>query len=70
MRNLCKAIKQAHQAHIDFDAFDTSLHQEIPEEVAEMELTLDAWEKDKLRLDPFKLPKAGMSMSIVCLTRY
>lgn len=67
MCNLCKAIKQAQQAHINFNAFNNSLCQEIPEEVMEMELILDVWEKYKLQPDLFKLLKAGISVATVRL---
>ena len=69
MHNLCKAIKQAQQACIDFNAFDDSLCQEIPEEVQEMGSALDTWEMDKSQPDPFKLLKASKLTFIIPLIK-
>ena len=69
VHNLCKAIKQARQACIDFEAFDKSLHPDIPEEVEEMELALEAWENDKPQPDPYKLPKASKPLSVISLIK-
>lgn len=57
VHNLCKAIKQARQAHIDFEAFE------------EMELALEAWENDKPQPDPYKLPKASKPLSVISLIK-
>ena len=53
------AITQAKQSKMDFVRFDSSLREENPGEVAEMESVVAAWEEDHSCLDPYRLPKSS-----------
>ena len=44
---------------MDFVRFDSSLREENPGEVAEMESVVAAWEEDHSCLDPYRLPKSS-----------
>jgi hypothetical protein len=60
-------IPQAKASREDFDHFDTSLHQEIPAEVAKMEKDLAAWIEDKSCPDPYCIPKLSKWACIFCM---
>jgi len=47
LKRLLVAIAEALKARRDFVEFDKSLRAEIPDEVAEAEKSIAAWEKDK-----------------------
>jgi hypothetical protein len=60
------AIPKAQQSRRDFVNFDKSLWAEIPDEVAEMEQNLAAWElnrdrrdSDNTLYDPYQIPKSS-----------
>ena len=57
LRRLSRAIPQAQQSRRDFNDFDISLRQEIPQHVVKMENSLAAWNKDKSLPDPYRVPK-------------
>jgi hypothetical protein len=63
---LLLAIPKAQQSRHDFVNFDRGLRAEIPDEVAEMERNLAAWElnrdrhdSDKALYDPYQIPKSS-----------
>jgi hypothetical protein len=66
LKRLLLAIPKAQQSRRDFVNFDESLRAEIPDEVAEMEQNLAAWElnrdrcdPDKTFHDPYQIPKSS-----------
>ena len=66
LKHLLLAIPKAQQSHRDCVNFDKSLCAEIPDEVAEMEQNLVAWELnrdccdlDKTVHNPFQIPQSS-----------
>jgi hypothetical protein len=59
------AIKNALQSSANFENFDKSLRSEIPDEVAEMERRIIAWENDKGKPDPYQVPRSSMFLFII-----
>ena len=59
LKRLIGAIPQARQSRGDFNNFDMSLRQEIPQQHLKMENDLAAWNKDKSSPDPYRVPKSS-----------
>lgn len=59
LKRLLCAIPQAQQSRGDFNNFDISLRQEIPQYVLKTENNLAAWTKDKSCPDPYRVPKSS-----------
>jgi hypothetical protein len=65
LKRLLLAIPKARESRRDFINFDKSLHEEIPDEVKEMERDLAAWELNrdchsgKNCRDPYRIPKSS-----------
>jgi len=66
LKRLLLAIPKAQQSRRDFVNFDESLRAEIPDEVAEMERNLAAWElnrdhcdSEKTLHDPYQIIKSS-----------
>lgn len=59
LKRLLLAIPEAQQSMGNFNDFDTSLRQEIPQQLLEMKDNLAAWNKDKSRPDPYLVPKSS-----------
>lgn len=64
MRRLVLAIPRAQNTRDDFENFDKSLREDIPEEVEQMAITLKLWEEDKAHPDPYLLPKSSESVTV------
>ncbi|KAI9069929.1 hypothetical protein FKP32DRAFT_1537310, partial [Trametes sanguinea] len=67
LRLLLEAIPASAQHQADFKAFDLRLRAQRPQDVAEWEAMLEAWEKDHKKANPYLLPQRAITRAEVRL---